>query len=66
VIQGPAAAAGLGAVLVCAQPLFHAIKWAGVAYLPPRAPGISVRRHRPLPRRRTRLRPQTRDGRGEV
>ena len=37
VIQGPAAAAGLGAVLVCAQPLFHAIKWAGVAYLSPLA-----------------------------
>jgi hypothetical protein len=35
VIQGRAAAAGLGAVIVCAQPLFHAIKWAGVAYLPP-------------------------------
>jgi threonine/homoserine/homoserine lactone efflux protein len=33
VIQGVAAAAGLGAVIVRAQPLFHAIKWAGVAYL---------------------------------
>lgn len=32
-IQGAAAAAGLGAVIVRAQPLFHAIKWAGVAYL---------------------------------
>jgi threonine/homoserine/homoserine lactone efflux protein len=33
VIQGAAAAAGLGAVIVRVQPLFHAIKWAGVAYL---------------------------------
>ena len=33
VIQGAAAAAGLGAVIVRAQPLFHAIKWAGITYL---------------------------------
>jgi len=33
VIQGAAAAAGLGALIVRAQPLFHAIKWVGVAYL---------------------------------
>lgn len=32
-VQGSAAAAGLGAVIVRAQPLFHAIKWAGIAYL---------------------------------
>ena len=33
VVQGAAAAAGLGAVILRAQPLFHAIKWAGVVYL---------------------------------
>src|SRR5919201_6589656 len=32
-VQGAAAAAGLGAIIVRAQPLFHAIKWAGLAYL---------------------------------
>lgn len=32
-VQGSAAAAGLGAMIVRAQPLFQAIKWAGVAYL---------------------------------
>jgi threonine/homoserine/homoserine lactone efflux protein len=32
-IQGGAAAAGLGALIVSAQPVFQAIKWAGVAYL---------------------------------
>jgi threonine/homoserine/homoserine lactone efflux protein len=32
-LQGIAAAAGLGAVVVRAQPLFHAVKWAGIAYL---------------------------------
>jgi threonine/homoserine/homoserine lactone efflux protein len=32
-VQGVAAAAGLGAVIVRIQPLFEAIKWAGVAYL---------------------------------
>jgi threonine/homoserine/homoserine lactone efflux protein len=32
-VQGAAAAAGLGAVIVGSQPLFQAIKWAGVAYL---------------------------------
>ncbi len=32
-VQGTAAAAGLGAVIVRVQPLFEAIKWAGVAYL---------------------------------
>src|SRR5918912_4482269 len=32
-VQGIAAAAGLGAVIVRAQPLFHALKWAGIAYL---------------------------------
>ena len=32
-VQGAAAAAGLGAIIVRAQPLFEAIKWAGVAYL---------------------------------
>ncbi len=31
--QGLAAAAGLGAFIVRSQPLFEAIKWAGVAYL---------------------------------
>jgi threonine/homoserine/homoserine lactone efflux protein len=31
--QGGAAAAGLGALIVSAQPVFQAIKWAGVAYL---------------------------------
>jgi threonine/homoserine/homoserine lactone efflux protein len=32
-VQGVAAAAGLGALIVSAQPVFQAIKWAGVAYL---------------------------------
>jgi threonine/homoserine/homoserine lactone efflux protein len=32
-LQGLAAAAGLGAMIVRAQPLFHAVKWAGIAYL---------------------------------
>jgi threonine/homoserine/homoserine lactone efflux protein len=32
-LQGLAAAAGLGAMIVRAQPLFQAVKWAGIAYL---------------------------------
>jgi threonine/homoserine/homoserine lactone efflux protein len=32
-VQGAAAAAGLGALIVGSQPLFEAIKWAGVLYL---------------------------------
>jgi threonine/homoserine/homoserine lactone efflux protein len=32
-VQGSVAAAGLGALIVRAQPLFEALKWAGVAYL---------------------------------
>lgn len=32
-LQGIAAAAGLGVVIVSSQPLFQAIKWAGIAYL---------------------------------
>ena len=32
-VQGAAAAGGLGAVLMRSQPVFLAIKWAGVAYL---------------------------------
>jgi threonine/homoserine/homoserine lactone efflux protein len=32
-VQGTAAACGLSALIVRAQPLFEAIKWAGVAYL---------------------------------
>jgi threonine/homoserine/homoserine lactone efflux protein len=32
-VQGTAAACGLSALIVKAQPLFEAIKWAGVAYL---------------------------------
>lgn len=32
-VQGSAAAAGLGAVIVKLQPLFEAIKWAGICYL---------------------------------
>jgi threonine/homoserine/homoserine lactone efflux protein len=32
-IQGVAAAAGLGAVIVRSEPLFEAVRWAGVAYL---------------------------------
>jgi threonine/homoserine/homoserine lactone efflux protein len=32
-VQGAAAAAGLGAIIVRAQPVFHVIKWAGLAYL---------------------------------
>ena len=32
-VQGTAAAAGLGALVVRAQPVFQAIKWAGVVYL---------------------------------
>lgn len=33
VVQGVAAAAGLGAVVTRSQPLFEAIRWAGIAYL---------------------------------
>jgi threonine/homoserine/homoserine lactone efflux protein len=33
VVQGVAAAAGLGALIVRVEPLFEAIKWAGVGYL---------------------------------
>ncbi len=33
VVQGTAAASGLSALIVSAQPVFQAIKWAGVAYL---------------------------------
>ncbi len=32
-VQGAAAAAGLGVVIVRVQPLFEAVKWAGAAYL---------------------------------
>lgn len=32
-VQGAAAVAGLGAVIVHSQPLFQAIKWAGIGYL---------------------------------
>ncbi len=32
-VQGTAAACGLGALIVRAQPVFEAIKWTGVAYL---------------------------------
>jgi threonine/homoserine/homoserine lactone efflux protein len=32
-VQGTAAAAGLGALIVRAQPAFEAVKWAGVCYL---------------------------------
>jgi threonine/homoserine/homoserine lactone efflux protein len=32
-VQGAAAAAGLSALIVRAEPVFEAIKWAGVAYL---------------------------------
>jgi threonine/homoserine/homoserine lactone efflux protein len=32
-VQGTAAAAGLGALIMRAQPVFELIKWAGVAYL---------------------------------
>jgi threonine/homoserine/homoserine lactone efflux protein len=32
-VQGGAAAAGLGAVVVRSQPLFEALRWAGIAYL---------------------------------
>ena len=32
-VQGGAAAAGLGAVVARSQPLFQAIRWAGIAYL---------------------------------
>jgi threonine/homoserine/homoserine lactone efflux protein len=32
-VQGTAAAFGLGALIIRVQPLFEAIKWAGVAYL---------------------------------
>ena len=32
-VQGSAAAAGLGAVIIRVQPLFNAVKWAGVGYL---------------------------------
>ena len=32
-VQGAAAAAGLGAVVMRSQPVFLAVKWAGVAYL---------------------------------
>jgi threonine/homoserine/homoserine lactone efflux protein len=32
-VQGTAAAAGLGAVLLRVEPLFEAVRWAGIAYL---------------------------------
>jgi threonine/homoserine/homoserine lactone efflux protein len=32
-VQGLAAAAGLGALIAGAQPVFQAVKWAGIAYL---------------------------------
>jgi threonine/homoserine/homoserine lactone efflux protein len=32
-VQGTAAAAGLGALIMRAQPVFEAVKWAGVCYL---------------------------------
>jgi len=32
-VQGTAAAAGLGTLIVKVQPLFESVKWAGVAYL---------------------------------
>jgi threonine/homoserine/homoserine lactone efflux protein len=32
-VQGMAAAAGLGAVIVRVEPLFQAVKWAGIGYL---------------------------------
>ena len=32
-VQGTAAAAGLGALIVKVQPVFESVKWAGVAYL---------------------------------
>jgi threonine/homoserine/homoserine lactone efflux protein len=32
-VQGVAAAAGLGALIVNAQPVFEAVKWAGIGYL---------------------------------
>ena len=32
-VQGVAAAAGLGALVTRAQPVFQAIKWAGIVYL---------------------------------
>jgi threonine/homoserine/homoserine lactone efflux protein len=33
IVQGTAAASGLSALIIRAQPVFQAIKWAGVAYL---------------------------------
>jgi threonine/homoserine/homoserine lactone efflux protein len=33
IVQGTAAASGLSALIISAQPVFQAIKWAGVAYL---------------------------------
>jgi len=33
VVQGTAAAAGLGAVLLRVEPLFQAVRWAGICYL---------------------------------
>ena len=33
VVQGCAAVAGLGAIIVRLQPVFEAVKWAGIAYL---------------------------------
>jgi threonine/homoserine/homoserine lactone efflux protein len=32
-VQGTAAAAGLGVVIMRSQPIFHAVRWAGIAYL---------------------------------
>jgi threonine/homoserine/homoserine lactone efflux protein len=49
-VQGSVAAAGLGAVIAASQPLFEAIRWAGVAYLAflgIQSLRAAVRRHHP-------------------
>jgi threonine/homoserine/homoserine lactone efflux protein len=67
-VQGTAAVAGLGAVIVRVQPLFEAIKWAGIGYLAFLAVqafrSAWVGRYEPLPERADATRSAAVAGRG--